>query len=189
MIITCPASLKQWHILLHKLLNSFILLKWVYHSFHFFQKKKHNFFYVLIYWLVWVFILWLTGSRLEGSVVVAYGIRCSIACGIFPDQEWNLSQWNLSFGLLLWLSKESLPQCGRPGFYPWVGKMPWRRERLPTPVFWPGEFRGLYSPWGCKELYTIEWLSLLYHWTTREVCFCFFLVKYTQHKIYHFKHI
>ena len=25
---------------------------------------------------------------------------------------------------------------------PWVGKMPWRRERLPTPVFWPGELQG-----------------------------------------------
>ena len=24
-------------------------------------------------------------------------------------------------------------------FNPWVGKIPWRRERLPTPVFWPGE--------------------------------------------------
>ena len=30
-------------------------------------------------------------------------------------------------------------------------KIPWRRERLPTPVFWPGEFHGLYSPWGHKE--------------------------------------
>ena len=28
----------------------------------------------------------------------------------------------------------------RPGFDPWVRKIPWRRERLPTPVFWPGEF-------------------------------------------------
>ena len=27
----------------------------------------------------------------------------------------------------------------------------WRRERLPTPVFWPREFHGLYSPWGHKE--------------------------------------
>ena len=43
-------------------------------------------------------------------------------------------------------------QCGRPGFDPWVGKIPWRRERLPTPVFWPGEFHGLYSPWDHKEL-------------------------------------
>ena len=47
-------------------------------------------------------------------------------------------------------SKEC-PQCRRPGFDPWVGKIPWRRERLPPPVFWPGEFHGLYSPWGCKE--------------------------------------
>ena len=23
-----------------------------------------------------------------------------------------------------------------------VGKIPWRRERVPTPVFWPGEFYG-----------------------------------------------
>ena len=30
-------------------------------------------------------------------------------------------------------------QCERPGFDPWVGKIPWRRERLPTPVFWPGD--------------------------------------------------
>ena len=43
------------------------------------------------------------------------------------------------------------PECRRPGFDPWVGKIPWRRERLPTPVFWPGEFHGLYSPRGHKE--------------------------------------
>ena len=30
-------------------------------------------------------------------------------------------------------------------FNPWIGKIPWRRERLPIPVFWPGEFHGLYS--------------------------------------------
>ena len=41
--------------------------------------------------------------------------------------------------------------------------MPWRRERLPTPVFWPGEFHGLYSPQGQKELDTTEQLSL---WTS-----------------------
>ena len=42
------------------------------------------------------------------------------------------------------------------GFDPWVGKITWRRERLPTPVFWPGEFHGLYSPWGHKQLDTTE---------------------------------
>ena len=55
-------------------------------------------------------------------------------------------------------------QCGRPGFDPWVGKIPWRREWLPTPVFWPGEYRGQrslvgYSPWGRKELDRTEWLT------------------------------
>ena len=33
-----------------------------------------------------------------------------------------------------------------------VGKIPWRRERLLTTVFWPEEFHEQYSPWGCKEL-------------------------------------
>ena len=27
----------------------------------------------------------------------------------------------------------------------WVGKIPWRRERLLTPVLWPGEFHGLVT--------------------------------------------
>ena len=42
----------------------------------------------------------------------------------------------------------------------WVGKSPWRRQRLPTSVFWPGEFYGLCSPCGCKESDTSEGFSL-----------------------------
>ena len=47
---------------------------------------------------------------------------------------------------------KNLPECRRPEFNIWVRKIPWRREQLPTPVFWPREFHGLYSPWGRKEL-------------------------------------
>jgi len=36
----------------------------------------------------------------------------------------------------------------------------WRRDRLPTPVLWPEEFHGLYSPWGHKESDMTERLSL-----------------------------
>ena len=43
-------------------------------------------------------------------------------------------------------------------------KIPWRRERLPTPIFWAGKFNGLYSPWGWKESDTTERLSL--HFTS-----------------------
>ena len=46
---------------------------------------------------------------------------------------------------------QNSPAMRRPGLDHWVGKIHWRREQLPTPVFWPGEFHGLYSPWGCKE--------------------------------------
>ncbi|MDK7200534.1 hypothetical protein, partial [Corynebacterium amycolatum] len=36
----------------------------------------------------------------------------------------------------------------------WVGKIPWRNERLPTPVFWPGEFHGLYIVHGDTKSWT-----------------------------------
>ena len=36
--------------------------------------------------------------------------------------------------------KQIIIAISRPGFNPWVGKMPWRREWLPTPGFWLGEF-------------------------------------------------
>ena len=49
------------------------------------------------------------------------------------------------------MKKKICLQFRRLGFNPWVGKIPWRRERLPTPVFWLGEFHGLHSPWGHKE--------------------------------------
>ena len=43
-----------------------------------------------------------------------------------------------------------------PGFDPWVGKIAWRREWLPTPVFWPEEFHGQrslvgYRPWDHRD--------------------------------------
>ena len=39
--------------------------------------------------LSWPLLLWSTGSRHAGSVVVAHGPSCSAACGIFPDQGSN----------------------------------------------------------------------------------------------------
>ena len=47
--------------------------------------------------------------------------------------------------------KESAHNVGDLGWIPGSGRFPWRRERLPTPVFRPGEFHGLYSPWAHKE--------------------------------------
>ena len=41
--------------------------------------------------------------------------------------------------------KEYTCQCRRHGFDPWVRKIPWRREWLPTPVSLPGESHGQRS--------------------------------------------
>ena len=74
--------------------------------------------FIIYFWLCWVFVsvrglslvvatadhsssrcaglslsrpllLWSTGSRCAGSVVVAHGPSCSVVCGTFPDQGSN----------------------------------------------------------------------------------------------------
>ena len=68
--------------------------------------------------------------------------------------------------------KESACNGGDLGLIPGLGRFPWRRERLPTLFFWPGEFHGLYSPWGCKESDTTEQLSLSSMF--QRLCYVFF---------------
>ena len=42
----------------------------------------------------------------------------------------------------------------------WFQSLDWEdpleKGKATTPVFWPGEFHGLFSPWGHKELDTTE---------------------------------
>ena len=57
---------------------------------------------------------------------------------------------------VIYLGPSVFLQCGRPGFDPCIGKIPWRRRRQPTPVFLPGESHGQrslagYNPRGCKR--------------------------------------
>ena len=59
---------------------------------------------------------------------------------------------------------KNLPAKQETRFDPWVGKIPWRRELFPAPVFLPGEFHGQrslagYSLWGRKESDTNEQLT------------------------------
>ena len=61
---------------------------------------------------------------------------------------------------------KNLP-CRRPGFNPWVGKIPWRRKWQSTPVFLPGESQGQrilvgYSLWYWKESDVTEQLTRLF---------------------------
>ena len=68
----------------------------------------------------------------------------SLSLGVGPS-----SGFIKLFGLFLGFpcgsaDKESTCNVGdQPGFDPWVGEVSWRRKRLPTPAFLPGEFHGL----------------------------------------------
>ena len=80
---------------------------------------------------------------------------------------WKETDWQLirSDG------KASACNVGRPGFDPWVGKIPWRRKWQPTPVLLPGDSNGQrslvgYSPWSSKESDTTEWLH--FHFTPKK---------------------
>ena len=88
--------------------------------------------------------------------------------------------------------KELACQCRRQKrsrFYPWVGKMPWRRNWHPIPVFLPGKFHGQrslvgYSPWGHKESDTTEQLTYCFLDSTyiyvniRDLFFSFWISSY-----------
>ena len=58
-------------------------------------------------------------------------------------------------------------EWGRPGFNPWVGKIPCRRKWQPTPALLPGKSHGQkslvgYSSWGRKKSDTTERLTHTY---------------------------
>ena len=84
---------------------------------------------------------------------------CAVIHGVAKSRT-RLSDWTE----LNWTERIFL-QCRRPGFYPWVGQIPWRRDWLPTPVFLPGEFYGLrslanYSPEGWNYTYVLKTIIL-----------------------------
>ena len=118
-----------------------------------FWKNHLEFSIMIIRWLrVYIFI---QGFRI--------GQFYSFIKGKNQEKEWRLPRW-LS-------GKESVCQCRRPRFNPWVRKIPWRRKWQPISVFLPGKShgqRGLvgYSPWGCNSC---TWLSNSAHTQESEI--------------------
>ena len=92
----------------------------------------------------------LKSSALAGRF---FTIRVNWEALMYYGLPWWLRWWRICL------------QCRTPKFDPWVGKIPWRREWLPTLVFLPGESHGErslagYSLWVCKESDMTEWRIL-----------------------------
>ena len=90
---------------------------------------------------------WLQATQLDGQRRINHKLDVMIS---FP---WWLRQSRICL------------QCRIPRFNPWVGKIPWRRDWVPTVVFLHEKFHGQrrlvgYRPWGHKELDMTELLSL-----------------------------
>ena len=79
-------------------------------------------------------------------------------CGKLRQKSYDVNT------VLLAQTVKNLPARQETWVEPWLRKIPWRREWLPTPVFLPGEVHGqrslaAYSPWGHKESDTTEQLT------------------------------
>ena len=107
------------------------------------------------------------------SSVLAWRIPGTAEPGGLPSigsprvrHDWSdLAAAAAAAGAVLLSGKESTCQCRRPGFDPWVWKIPWRRKWQPTPVVSPGKPRGWrslvsYSSWGHRETDTPERLHM-----------------------------
>ena len=67
---------------------------------------------------------------------------------------------------------KNLPAIGETRVRSWVGKIPWRREWLPIPVFLPGDFHEQWSlaacsPWGHRVGHDWATNTLGWLWTDK----------------------
>ena len=125
------------------------------------------------YFFFFLFLQWLNGKAHTFS-------PCKLAIDLI-SQQLSCGYIYSRLGLPWWCRGSSIClQCGRPGFDPWVGKIPWRRKWQPTPVFLPGESHGRKSLVGhspqVAELDTTEQLHFHFTFTLlTKIRLCFLL--------------
>ena len=107
-----------------------------------------------------------------------HGRRSLVGYSPWGHKESDMTEWFhftslhvFWMGLPRWLSgKEFTFQCRRGrkcGFDPWVGKITWRRQWQPTPVFLPGESHGQRKPNG---LQSVGSQRVRHDWATECAC-------------------
>ena len=84
---------------------------------------------------------------------------CLVGCRLWGHTESDTTEVT---------QQQQQQQCMKPGFDPWVRKIPWRRVWQLTTIFLPGESHGQrslagYGPWGPKEWDMTERLNTAQH--------------------------
>ena len=95
-----------------------------------------------VQFLGWEGISW-RRDRLPTSVFLGFS-----SGSVGTDSTWNARHWGSISGLR---------------------RSPGEGKGLPTPVFWPGEFHGLCSRWGLRELDTTERLSVSHSFDSNNI--------------------
>ena len=109
-----------------------------------------------------------TGRRLRLNLWLSYLGRRGDWRLSSHGRDSPLSLYMAGASLVAHMVKRSTCNAGDLGLIPGLGKIPWWREIVPTPVFWRREFHGLYSPCG---LWRGDHTPLLYLMSSfREYC-------------------
>ena len=128
--------------------------------------SSHGWMWELYYKESWVLKNWCFWT-----VVLEKILESPLCCSPLGHKESEQLNWTDSLGFPGGASgKESACQrrrCKRHRFNHWVGKIPWGRKWLHTPVFLPGKFHGHknlegYNPWGHKVSNTTEHICIPY---------------------------
>ena len=125
---------------------------------------------------------------------------------VYCHNSWveSISLYNCAASLVAQMVK-NMPAMRRPGFNPWVGKIPWRREWQPTAMFLPGKShqqRSLagYSLWGCRVghnwatyRFVIVWIIvyILYvsFWSSHCIQYCLHILLRMKNKTFVWKYV
>ena len=110
----------------------------------------------------YIFSVFLNSSSVVPFSILFMARRIWSLCFI----QWEFHIHNFSWGSLFSLRASLVAQlfclqCRRPRFDSWVRKIPWRWDRVPTPVFLPEE-----SPWTEKpgRLHTVHGIAKSWTW-------------------------
>ena len=125
--------------------------------------------------LMWVFWACLGGKAM---MLGRLGVLNVFSVNDYFSLVWIIEMW-LPWWLRWW---RTCLKGRRPGFDPWVRKIPWRKKWQPTPLFLLGEARGRGTWWATVHGVTKSWTWLGVkkepYCRSRKTCICLLFISF-----------